>query len=161
MPVCNPAWELWSAQTTALCMLSMDPQCTHILHLFSAKNGCKWDLLTMFFCSFLSRMDAKNSMVRNVRQTWDKSHRSHTNVSVTSEDVCFCPPRVFIKACWFRLMLFVIEERKQDKNMSESVSLCLWAHPVAVQLRFSPSSSINDYFFPPVTACCLTCFSVI
>lgn len=52
---------------TVLCMLSMDPQCTHIL--FSVKNGYKRDLLIMFFCSFLSRTDVKNTMVRCILQT--------------------------------------------------------------------------------------------
>ena len=59
-------------------MLSMDPQCTHIL--YSVKNGYKWDLLIMFFCSFLSRMDVKNTMVRCSLQTPDnKSHVTDTN----------------------------------------------------------------------------------
>lgn len=65
-----------------LCMLSMDPQCTHIL--YSVKNGYKRDLLIMFFCSFLSRMDVKNTMVRRSLQAPDnKSHVIDTNLSVT------------------------------------------------------------------------------
>ena len=61
--------ESGSAQPrrTVLCMLSMDPQCTHIL--YSVKNGYKRDLLIMFFCSFLSRTDVKNTMVRRSLRT--------------------------------------------------------------------------------------------
>lgn len=38
-----------------MCMLSTDPQCTHILLLYCVKNGYKRDLFIMFFCSSLSR----------------------------------------------------------------------------------------------------------
>lgn len=50
-----------------LCTPSMDPQRAHVL--FSVKNGYKRDLFMMFFCSFLSRTDVKNTMVRRILQT--------------------------------------------------------------------------------------------
>lgn len=69
-------------------MLSMDPQCTHILLLYSVKNGYIWDLLIMFFCSSLSRTDVKNTMVRHNLQTPDdKSHVTDTNLLVVPEQV--------------------------------------------------------------------------
>lgn len=68
-------------------MPSLDPQCTHIL--YSVKNGYKRDLLILFFCSFLSRMDMKNTMVRCSLQALDhKSRVIDTNLSVTYENVC-------------------------------------------------------------------------
>lgn len=101
--------ESGSAQPrrTVLCMLSMDPQCTHIL--YSVKNGYKRDLLIMFFCSFLSRMDVKNTMVRRSLQAPDnKSHVIDTNLSVTLKKkkkkrrVLLLPLSYFV-ACWLTL----------------------------------------------------------
>lgn len=50
---------------TVMCLLSMDPQCTHILNLlYYQKMGTNGIFFIMFFCSFLSRTDMKNTMVR-------------------------------------------------------------------------------------------------
>lgn len=122
-------------------MLSMDPQCTHIL--FSVKNGYKRDLLIMFFCSFLSRTDVKNTMVRRILRL-DQSHVIDTNF----ENV-FLAPHVLPVACWLTLTLSEIHAKTpkmEDCIRVEFVSFCLPPHWVAVQTfpGINQILSIND-----------------
>ena len=82
---------------TVLCLLRMDPQCTHILNSYIFKNGYKWDLFIIFFCSFLSRMDLKEY---DGKAADDNSHAIDTNLTLFS---VFC--RFYVNLFFFCGML--------------------------------------------------------
>lgn len=106
----------------------------------------------MSFCSFLSRTDVKNTMVRRSLQTPDdKSHITDTNLSVTVEDVCsYIHMLLYIYIFFFIRMLVhtncnfeVVARSRQDRLLD---LFLFWS--TQLQCRYSPGanhiSSIND-----------------
>lgn len=88
---CPPELSPHSAQEDRVVYANMDPQLSPCF-VFCQKWVQIWDLLIMFFCSFLSRMDVKNTMVRSI-----PCH--HTNFK-NSDLPLFCGMLVKTNVTW-------------------------------------------------------------
>lgn len=136
-------------------MLSMDPQCTRIL--FSVpKNGYQRDLFTMFFCSSLSRVDVKNTMVRRIPQTRPKP----TDVTTNFQPVCsYRVLALTVYSLWHAGLTLTFSEveckdagtRAGDGDGTRAFSSSPTSSFLSLLLLLSRYSQGSVSFRPPVT----------